>query len=87
MTSQDAPAVPDEDEVFDAVRAAVIEVVRAPEVSRRDNFFDLGGHSMTAMRVIARLRDRYGPDLPLALMFETDDLGELVASIREYLAG
>ncbi|MBF0153071.1 MAG: amino acid adenylation domain-containing protein, partial [Magnetococcales bacterium] len=40
-----------------------------PRVGRDDNFFDLGGHSLMATRVMARLRDIFALELPLTLLF------------------
>ena len=41
------------------------------QISREDDFFDLGGHSLMATRVISRLRERFKLDLPLSLLFDT----------------
>lgn len=40
------------------------------DVGVHDNFFDLGGHSLTVMRVIAGVRAELELDLPLRTMFE-----------------
>jgi amino acid adenylation domain-containing protein len=39
------------------------EVLSVQRVSPDDNFFDLGGHSLSAMRLIARIRARFGIEL------------------------
>jgi amino acid adenylation domain-containing protein len=46
------------------------ELSGAERVGRDDNFFDLGGHSLVAVRLVARLRQRHGWDLPLRALFE-----------------
>ena len=51
-----------------------------------DNFFDLGGHSLLSMQVIARLDKRFGVDLkPRELVFQT--LGQLASSCDERAQG
>ena len=49
-----------------------------------DNCFALGGHSLLATRVVAALRDRWGVDVPLRALFETDTLQALAALVDEH---
>ena len=44
---------------------------------RLDDFFDLGGHSLQATRVIAHIKERCGVDLPLKAFFEAPQLADL----------
>ncbi len=53
----------------EVVAAVWAEVLRAERVGRRDNFFDLGGHSLMATRVITRLREAFHLELPLRAIF------------------
>ena len=46
-----------------------------------ESFFDLGGHSLAALRLMARLREETGLDLPLRMLFER----RTVAAISEAL--
>ncbi|WP_145962247.1 condensation domain-containing protein, partial [Thermoflavimicrobium daqui] len=39
-------------------------------ISVQDNFFDLGGHSLIATRLVARIRDHWGYELSLRTFFE-----------------
>ncbi|MBF0427041.1 MAG: amino acid adenylation domain-containing protein, partial [Magnetococcales bacterium] len=52
------------------VAAAWAGLLNLPRVGREENFFDLGGHSLMATRVMARLRDLFALELPLTLLFD-----------------
>jgi amino acid adenylation domain-containing protein len=46
------------------------EVLGLADIGMDDDFFDLGGQSLLATKVIARIRDRYQTDVPLRTIFE-----------------
>jgi NADP-dependent 3-hydroxy acid dehydrogenase YdfG len=48
-----------------------------------DNFFDLGGHSLLGIQLISRVRDCFGVDLPLRILFEAPTISEMVAAIAQ----
>ncbi|MEV8510702.1 amino acid adenylation domain-containing protein [Dactylosporangium sp. NPDC051484] len=58
------------DDVTAAVRTLWKELVGAADPGPDDDLFDLGGTSLTVMRMRARLRDRLGVDVPLAALME-----------------
>ncbi|UPK75780.1 condensation domain-containing protein [Nocardioidaceae bacterium SCSIO 66511] len=73
------------------IEAHVVEVCREllgnDTVAVEDDFFVAGGHSMLAARLVQRLGDEFGVDVPLLLVFEHpvlfDLAGELEAQFPE----
>jgi amino acid adenylation domain-containing protein len=63
------------------------EVLGLAEVGVRDDFFDLGGHSMLAVRVIAAVDREFGRRLPLASFFEAEATIESHSALLEHLRG
>jgi amino acid adenylation domain-containing protein len=61
-----APRTPTE-EVLAQVWA---EVVKLDQVGVEEDFFELGGHSLLATQVITRVRESFGVELPLRILFE-----------------
>lgn len=57
------------------------EVLKTPRVGIYDNFFDLGGHSLTATRLVARVRSSYHVELPLRRLFETPNIAGMAAAL------
>jgi thioesterase domain-containing protein/acyl carrier protein len=44
-----------------------------------DNFFDLGGHSMLAVRLIAKIREAFGLEIALPRLFQYPTISEFMA--------
>jgi acyl carrier protein len=59
------------------------EVLGCEAVGPSDDFFDLGGHSLTAAQVVTRLLSDFGLDVPLDLLFEHSDLESFTVSVLE----
>jgi gramicidin S synthase 2/tyrocidine synthetase-3 len=47
------------------------DVLKAERVGIHDNFFSLGGHSLSAARVITSLNHELGREIPLWALFDT----------------
>jgi len=47
----------------------------------RNNFFDLGGHSLRATQMLSRINDLFAVDLPLRVVFDSPNLGALASAI------
>ncbi|MCC7247960.1 MAG: amino acid adenylation domain-containing protein [Lysobacter sp.] len=59
------------------------ELLALPRVDVRANFFDLGGHSLLGTRMLARIEDEFGVELPLRTLFDTPVLERLAARVAE----
>jgi len=59
------------------------ELLPVEEIGPEDHFFELGGHSLVAARVTARVRQRFGLDLPVQALFDRPVLRDLASHLQE----
>ncbi len=71
----------------DAVEAQLLaiwrEVLAAPDLSPRDDFFGAGGHSLAAARLFTLIEKRIGQTLPLSAIYDYPTVATLAAVLRE----
>jgi amino acid adenylation domain-containing protein len=60
------------------------DVLGVERVGIHDNFLDLGGHSMLAMRCVTAMRQLLRIDIPLRVLFESANLEGLAQALRAY---
>ena len=63
------------------------QVLDIPQVGLFDNFFDLGGHSLMATQVVARILDVFHIELPLWKLFETPTVAGMAEAIENMIVG
>ena len=62
------------------------DVLSLDRVGIYDSFFDLGGHSLIATRVVSKVIERFQLELPLQSLFATPTIAEMAAMIAEHQA-
>ena len=68
-------------EAEEKVVQIVTELLNLEKVGIHDNFFELGGHSLLATQFMSRLRESFGVELPLKILFEKPTPAELVSEL------
>ena len=59
------------------------ELLKVEEVGADQNFFELGGHSLLVLQVMARIRHKFGLELPVRTMFEEPTIAGLAAAVEQ----
>jgi len=60
------------------------EVFQVPRVSIHDNFFEMGGHSLLAAQLMARVAATLSVDLPLSSLFSNPTVAGLARAVETY---
>ena len=66
----------------EVVAAIWAKVLGLRDVGVHDNFFALGGHSLLATQVVSRLREAFGVELPLRLLFQSPSVAGLAEHVE-----
>ncbi len=59
------------------------EVLNSEQIGIDDNFFDLGGHSLMALRLFSRIEAVFGQALPLSVIFQAPTVRLLATTLRQ----
>ncbi len=63
------------------------ELLGVAQVGVQDSFFDLGGHSLIAVRLFAMVRKAYRVDFPISVLFEAPTVAACAALISAQIGG
>ncbi|RKG63093.1 amino acid adenylation domain-containing protein, partial [Corallococcus sp. CA054B] len=58
------------------------QVLRRPQVGLRDNFFEMGGHSVMAIQLVSAIRKQLEIEVPITLIFESPVLEAMALRIE-----
>lgn len=77
----DTPFVEPRDSVEAAVAALVCELVGLDRVGVHDDFYSVGGHSLLAMRLVARVNDQWSCDVALRDFLHVPTVARLASAV------
>jgi len=78
------PLVAPTTEVEGILAAIWEDVLSLDLVGVNDNFFDLGGHSLAATRVVSQVIKQFQLELPLQSLLQSPTIAEMAAIITEH---
>jgi acyl carrier protein len=68
---------------IERLRALWVETLGIADIGPEDDFFELGGNSLSAVQLMSRVRDGFAVELSIALLFEAPTLDELSALLDQ----
>jgi non-ribosomal peptide synthetase component F/acyl carrier protein len=80
----DASYVPPRTALEKEVANIWADVLNLDNVGINHNFFDLGGHSLAATRVVSQVIKQFQVEVPLQLLFQSPTVAEMAAVIMEH---
>jgi acyl carrier protein len=60
------------------------DILNIRPIGIHDNFFDLGGHSLAAMRAVSQVIKQFQLELPLQSLFQSPTIAQMAAVIMEH---
>ncbi|MBB6347538.1 amino acid adenylation domain-containing protein [Nonomuraea muscovyensis] len=80
-TGHGAGHIPPRTPIEETLAAIWADLLGRPRVGATDDFFALGGHSLLAVRLVERVNDELGVDLPLRLIFDATTVEEQALAV------
>ena len=79
----DSAFVPPETEIEKTLAGFWSELLGIDKIGTADSFFDLGGHSLVAVRLFRMIKKAYAVDLPISALFEAPTIAACARLIEE----
>ncbi|WP_420005369.1 type I polyketide synthase [Arenibacterium sp. LLYu02] len=77
----DTDYVAPEGPLEEALASQFAALLGLAQVGAQDSFFDLGGHSLIAVRLFAQIKRSFGVDFPMSVLFDAPSVAALAARI------
>lgn len=84
-TLDDAGFAAPQSEIEQWLAGFLAGLLKVDRVSRNDNFFDLGGHSLMGAQLIAKVYQRFAVELSLRSLFDHPTIAEISSEIERLL--
>jgi amino acid adenylation domain-containing protein len=84
-TLDDAPFVPPQSDIEQWLASFLTGLLKVDRVSRDDNFFNLGGHSLMGAQLIAKVYQRFAVELSLRSLFDHPTIAGISTEIERLL--
>ena len=81
----DGAVEPPKSSVEEIVAGFVSGLIGIGHISRKDNFFALGGHSLMGAQLIAKIRETFSVDLPLRTLFDAPTIQGISAEVERLI--
>lgn len=75
--------IPPRNDMEEKLAGIMTEVLKVERIGVHDNFFEMGGHSLLGMQVVARVRKVFRVELPLRSLFEEPTIAGLCPEIEK----
>jgi acyl carrier protein len=82
--ARDTPLVVPRTRIEEELAKIWAEVLSIEQVGVHDNFWELGGHSLAAMRVISRVVEKFLIELPIQTLFEAPTVASMGKELVNY---
>lgn len=79
----DSEFVAPRDDIEKTLAAIWAELLGVQDIGIKDSFFDLGGHSLIAVRLFAKIKKAYQVEYPISVLFEAPTIEACADLIRE----
>lgn len=76
-----------QNEFEEIIQAVWSEVMKIDKIGIHDNFIEIGGDSLSGIRVMSRLSETFDLDLPVNLIFQNPTIARLAIHIEETIKG